>query len=99
MFSLQALRLLFSNILFFSYLCHTELCYVCLYFIPSYSYFIYISELANRPQKEIAVVHIINIDVQDNHEEATIGAFLICEMATMVRNFYVFVNSIKTFLC
>ncbi|XP_015908274.1 RNA polymerase II subunit A C-terminal domain phosphatase SSU72 [Parasteatoda tepidariorum] len=43
-----------------------------------------VEELANRPQKEIAVVHIVNIDVQDNHEEATIGAFLICEMATMM---------------
>lgn len=27
-------------------------------------------------------VHIINLDIQDNHEEATIGAFLISDMAT-----------------
>lgn len=26
-------------------------------------------------------MHVINIDIQDNHEEATIGAFLICEIA------------------
>lgn len=31
-------------------------------------------------------VHIINIDIQDNHEEATMGAFLICDMVSMVRN-------------
>ena len=24
--------------------------------------------------------HVINIDIQDNHEEATIGAFLMCEL-------------------
>lgn len=27
-------------------------------------------------------VHVINIDIQDNHEEATIGAFLISDMVT-----------------
>lgn len=32
----------------------------------------------NRP------VHIINIDIQDNHEEATMGAFLICDLVSMV---------------
>lgn len=25
-------------------------------------------------------VHLINMDIQDNHEEATIGAFLMCEL-------------------
>ncbi|XP_035233448.1 RNA polymerase II subunit A C-terminal domain phosphatase SSU72-like [Stegodyphus dumicola] len=43
-----------------------------------------VEELASRSPREISPVHIINIDVQDNHEEATIGAFLICEMATMM---------------
>lgn len=27
-------------------------------------------------------VHVVNIDIQDNHEEATIGAFLISDMVT-----------------
>ncbi|XP_034943467.1 RNA polymerase II subunit A C-terminal domain phosphatase SSU72 [Chelonus insularis] len=27
-------------------------------------------------------VHLINIDIQDNHEEATVGSFLICELVT-----------------
>lgn len=30
-------------------------------------------------------VHVINIDIQDNHEEATMGAFLICDLVAMVR--------------
>lgn len=34
---------------------------------------------ANQP------VHIINMDIQDNHEEATIGAFLLCDLVTAVR--------------
>lgn len=38
-----------------------------------------IQSFGNKP------VHIINIDIQDNHEEATIGAFLICELVTLVR--------------
>lgn len=29
-------------------------------------------------------VHVINIDIQDNHEEATVGAFAICDLITMV---------------
>lgn len=33
-------------------------------------------------------VHVINIDIQDNHEEATIGAFLICELLTVVSKLF-----------
>jgi len=29
-----------------------------------------------------SAVHVINIDIQDNHEEATIGAFLFCELVS-----------------
>jgi RNA polymerase II subunit A C-terminal domain phosphatase SSU72 len=29
-------------------------------------------------------VHVVNIEIQDNHEEATIGAFLMCELVSMV---------------
>lgn len=29
-------------------------------------------------------VHVINVDIQDNHEEATLGAFLISDMIAMV---------------
>lgn len=41
-----------------------------------------ISALEKRPSTENSPVHIINIDIQDNHEEATIGAFLVCELVT-----------------
>ena len=27
-------------------------------------------------------VHVVNIDIQDNHEEVTIGAFLFCELVS-----------------
>lgn len=31
-------------------------------------------------------VHVVNIDIQDNHEEATIGAFLFCELVALLAN-------------
>ncbi|XP_023243172.1 RNA polymerase II subunit A C-terminal domain phosphatase SSU72 [Centruroides vittatus] len=43
-----------------------------------------VEELASRTPIENTPVHIINIDIQDNHEEATIGAFLICQMTQMM---------------
>lgn len=42
------------------------------------------SELSMRTPIDNTPVHIINIDVQDNHEEATIGAFLLFEMAQLM---------------
>lgn len=29
-------------------------------------------------------MHVVNVDIQDNHEEATLGAFLICELCQCV---------------
>ncbi|CAH0389981.1 unnamed protein product [Bemisia tabaci] len=37
-----------------------------------------------RTPVDNAPVHVINVDIQDNHEEATIGAFMICELATLL---------------
>ena len=31
-------------------------------------------------------VHVLNIDIKDNHEEATLGAFLVLKLCNMVRN-------------
>lgn len=45
------------------------------------------SELSNREAENSetgAQSHIINIEIHDNHEEATIGAFLICDLCAMV---------------
>lgn len=41
-----------------------------------------IEELESRERTESQPVHIINIDIQDNHEEATIGAFIIRDLVT-----------------
>lgn len=38
----------------------------------------------SRESTENQPVHVINIDIQDNHEEATVGAFLIGDMMAMV---------------
>lgn len=42
--------------------------------------------MESRAQEENQPVHLINIDIQDNHEEATVGSFLICELVSVVRN-------------
>ena len=40
--------------------------------------------MENREKKSNQPVHIINIDVADNHEDATLGAFMILEFAQKV---------------
>lgn len=42
--------------------------------------------MESRVQTDNRPVHVINIDIQDNHEEATMGAFLICDLVAMVCN-------------
>lgn len=42
-------------------------------------------DLESRDKIDPESVHIINIDIQDNQEEATIGAFMICDLCTLVR--------------
>lgn len=37
----------------------------------------------NRESETMDLVHIINLDIQDNHEEATLGAFVVCELAKL----------------
>ena len=41
--------------------------------------------MENRENKGCTPVHVINIDVEDNHEEATIGAILISDLVNLVR--------------
>ncbi|KAH9499368.1 RNA polymerase II subunit A C-terminal domain phosphatase [Bulinus truncatus] len=43
-----------------------------------------LEDFETRERNDEQAVHIINIDIQDNHEEATIGAFMICELVTML---------------
>lgn len=47
-------------------------------------------DLESRIPEENAPVHVVNIDIQDNHEEATIGAFMICELALLVSSYIIF---------
>jgi len=42
------------------------------------------TDLNSREQETLQSVHVINVDIQDNHEEATLGAFLICELCQCV---------------
>ena len=41
-------------------------------------------EFNRREPQTYTPVHIINIDIPDNHEEATLGAFQICELCEKV---------------
>ena len=41
-------------------------------------------DLESRDKRTNEIVHVINIDVVDNPEDATLGAFMICELAQKV---------------
>ena len=43
-----------------------------------------VEELTSRTPTDNSPVHVINIDIQDNHEEATVGAFKFLELATLL---------------
>lgn len=43
-----------------------------------------IEELAYRVPTDNTPVHVINIDITDNHEEAVIGAFIISDIALVL---------------
>ncbi|KAJ7379586.1 RNA polymerase II subunit A C-terminal domain phosphatase [Desmophyllum pertusum] len=45
-----------------------------------------IEYLEQRGAQSYSPVHVINLDIQDNHEEATLGAFLICEMCQAIES-------------
>jgi RNA polymerase II subunit A C-terminal domain phosphatase SSU72 len=40
--------------------------------------------LESREKENNQPVHVINIDVLDNHEDATLGAFILYELAEIV---------------
>ena len=43
------------------------------------------TELESRISEDYVPMHIININIQDNHDEATFGSFLFYEICQMVR--------------
>uniref|UniRef100_A0A1I8ID43 RNA polymerase II subunit A C-terminal domain phosphatase SSU72 n=2 Tax=Macrostomum lignano TaxID=282301 RepID=A0A1I8ID43_9PLAT len=44
-----------------------------------------IEVLESRPQEGNEAVHVVNIEIRDNHEEATLGAFLICDFCSALQ--------------
>lgn len=60
-----------------------ELGHIC-YLMPSNICVSFESDLNSREQETCQPVHVVNVDIQDNHEEATLGAFLICELCQCV---------------
>ncbi|XP_062040223.1 RNA polymerase II subunit A C-terminal domain phosphatase SSU72-like [Lepus europaeus] len=42
--------------------------------------------LTSREQETCQPVHVINVDIQDSYEEATLGAFLICELCQSLQH-------------
>jgi len=40
----------------------------------------------NTKRNEVRVTHVVNMDVQDNHDDATLGAFLICDLVRLLAN-------------
>jgi len=45
-----------------------------------------VEDLESREKKTNDLAHIINIDIEDNHDEATLGAFFICDLCTMLES-------------
>lgn len=63
----------------------TIYCLICLSKFDKFPLFFRLfTDLNSREQETLQPVHVINVDIQDNHEEATLGAFLICELCQCV---------------
>jgi len=56
------------------------------------------TDLENRDKRTNEIVHVINIDVIDNAEDATLGAFLLCELGQKVDHRCSLVWNFKNFL-
>jgi len=55
-----------------------------IHFVKKYAV-IWLAALEGRQSNSMGEPsHVINIDIQDNHEEATIGAFMICDLCELV---------------
>ncbi|XP_006772620.1 PREDICTED: RNA polymerase II subunit A C-terminal domain phosphatase SSU72 [Myotis davidii] len=57
-----------------------------------------VEDLNSREQETCQPVHVINVDIQDNHEEATLGAFLICELCQCIQHTEDMENEIEELL-
>ncbi|XP_068956601.1 RNA polymerase II subunit A C-terminal domain phosphatase SSU72-like [Petaurus breviceps papuanus] len=57
-----------------------------------------VEDLNSSEQETCQPVHVINVDMQDNHEEATLGAFLICELCQLSQHIEDMENEIDELL-
>ena len=60
------------------------MCTILCYGIYNTPFLTFIAELESRGSQSYCPTHIINIEVQDNQDEATLGAFLIYELCERV---------------
>lgn len=44
-----------------------------------------VEELYSREQETCQPVHVVNVDIEDNEEEATLGAFVICKLCQYIQ--------------
>ena len=58
---------------------------VALCSVVLFHFFLWCTELESDGSSTFTPVHVLNIDIKDNHEEATLGAFLFLELCEMVR--------------
>lgn len=54
--------------------------------------------LENLGSTSFRPVHVLNIEIKDNHEDATLGAFLILKLCEMVGYIYIFYCSYHSFI-
>ena len=47
-------------------------------------YFVPTADFQSRAVSSSTPAHVLNIEIKDNHEDATLGAFLIYELCQMV---------------
>ena len=45
-----------------------------------------VEDLNSKEQDTCQPVHVTNVDIQDNHKEATLDAFLICELCHCIQH-------------
>lgn len=55
-----------------------------MWFLLCFLIFLFFAGLESREPETYSPVHVINVDIQDNHEEATLGAFLVCNLCEQV---------------
>lgn len=57
-----------------------------------------LEDISSQGQVSYIPVHIINLEIQDNHEEATLGAFQILELCELMRTSHDLENEIEEIL-